>query len=250
MDRLSFKFDGVDSKNLGIYLTGTRPYPSPERDVTLVDVLGRDGSVVIDNQRFKTVDYPIDVIVEPTQNSIWDRKTTLKTTFNAISYWLKGKPGWRDLIFSDEPNFTYQAMVVESYSLERALTYYGQGTINFKVQPYKLTNNRVTTVNVGIQGQKITVPTTKQLPVDVHIEGSGDVMILLDGFAWILIKDLDGYIDIEGDTGEVYKGQLPQYEKFTNLYEGLPYLFNGDNYISWKGNVTKLVIRYKEAVLL
>lgn len=55
-----FYFDGRDSREWRIGLSGTGVYNAPARDVTVLDVPGRNGSVVIDNGRYinTSVTYP------------------------------------------------------------------------------------------------------------------------------------------------------------------------------------------------
>ena len=49
-------FDGINSKDYGIYITGTGVYNAPERDVTMVSIPGRNGDLAIDNGRFNNIE--------------------------------------------------------------------------------------------------------------------------------------------------------------------------------------------------
>lgn len=53
-------FGGIDSSDYGIYITGEAVYNAPERDVEFIDVPGRNGSIAMDNGRYRniTVTYP------------------------------------------------------------------------------------------------------------------------------------------------------------------------------------------------
>ena len=53
-------FGGVDSSEYGIYITGEAVYNAPERDVEFIEVPGRNGSIAMDNGRYRniTVTYP------------------------------------------------------------------------------------------------------------------------------------------------------------------------------------------------
>ena len=55
-----FVFDGRNTKDWRIGLSGTGVYNAPARDVTVIDVPGRNGSAIIDNGRYlnTTVTYP------------------------------------------------------------------------------------------------------------------------------------------------------------------------------------------------
>lgn len=53
-------FDGESSKDYGVYITGQAVYNSPERDVEMISIPGRDGAFALDRGRFSniTVTYP------------------------------------------------------------------------------------------------------------------------------------------------------------------------------------------------
>lgn len=49
-------FGGVNSATYGIYIDGSGVFNSPERDVTMITVPGRNGQLTIDNGRFENVE--------------------------------------------------------------------------------------------------------------------------------------------------------------------------------------------------
>lgn len=55
-----FMFDGRDSREWKIGLSGTGVFSAPARDVSVIDIPGRSGSAIIDNGRYNniTVTYP------------------------------------------------------------------------------------------------------------------------------------------------------------------------------------------------
>lgn len=55
-----FTFDGLKSSDYGIWISGENSFYTPERDVTVVEIPGRNGSLTLDNGRWKNVriDYP------------------------------------------------------------------------------------------------------------------------------------------------------------------------------------------------
>lgn len=56
----SIIFGGIDSADYGIYVAGNAVFNSPERDVTMIDVPGRNGQLTLDNGRFHNIEvtYP------------------------------------------------------------------------------------------------------------------------------------------------------------------------------------------------
>lgn len=56
----AFNFGGVSSRDFNVGISGTGTYDAPERDITYIDVPGRDGVIAQDNGRFKniSISYP------------------------------------------------------------------------------------------------------------------------------------------------------------------------------------------------
>lgn len=78
----SLRFDGVDSRDYGVYITGEAVYNAPERDVEMVTIPGRNGAYALDKGRFNniTVTYPAGLF----QKSETDFKTALSDFRNAL----------------------------------------------------------------------------------------------------------------------------------------------------------------------
>ena len=55
-----FEFDGVKSCDYGVWISGEATFDAPERDVEVIEIPGRNGTLTIDNGRWKniTVTYP------------------------------------------------------------------------------------------------------------------------------------------------------------------------------------------------
>ena len=53
-------FDGENSGDYGIYITGAGTFNAPQRDVDLVTIPGRNGSFALDHGRFENIEvtYP------------------------------------------------------------------------------------------------------------------------------------------------------------------------------------------------
>ncbi len=59
----SFTFDGIDSRDYGVYISGDAVFDAPERDVEMIEIPGRNGAYALDNGRFHniTVTYPAGI---------------------------------------------------------------------------------------------------------------------------------------------------------------------------------------------
>lgn len=61
-----FTFDGKNSGDYGVYITGSAVYNSPKRDVEMIEIPGRNGAFVLDNGRFENIEvtYPAGIYAE------------------------------------------------------------------------------------------------------------------------------------------------------------------------------------------
>ena len=61
-----FTFDGVDSKDYGVYISGDGVFNSPERSAEMVEIPGRNGDLVIDRGRFGNIEvtYPASIAAD------------------------------------------------------------------------------------------------------------------------------------------------------------------------------------------
>ncbi|WP_261368510.1 hypothetical protein [Streptococcus pyogenes] len=83
------EFNGTKSNDLGLLLERERSIKSTNNDVDLIEVAGRDGVLIKDNERLKAVeqDFPFSLVGDVTANQ------------QKISEWLHVK-GWHDLALS------------------------------------------------------------------------------------------------------------------------------------------------------
>lgn len=56
-------FDGIDSMEYGVYITGSSVWNAPERDVTMIAIPGKNGNLALDNGRYENIEvtYPAGV---------------------------------------------------------------------------------------------------------------------------------------------------------------------------------------------
>lgn len=63
--RNTFTFGGILSSDYGVYISGTGVFNAPERDVTTVEIPGRDGVLTLDNGRFREIAHTYPAFVVP-----------------------------------------------------------------------------------------------------------------------------------------------------------------------------------------
>ena len=87
-------YDGKSSKDFGLYISGSGTFNAPQRDVELVEVPGRNGTLTIDKQRFQNIiiEYPAFI------------REKFRTYTDAAREWLLAVPGYRRLEDSYHPD--------------------------------------------------------------------------------------------------------------------------------------------------
>ena len=96
----SFTFGGVNTANYGIFISGEGVYNSPERDVTMLTVPGRNGQLTIDNGRFENIEVTYPCFIEAGTGAT-DISARIRAFRNAIGS-LTGYQRLEDTYHSDE----------------------------------------------------------------------------------------------------------------------------------------------------
>lgn len=143
--------------------------------------------------------------------------------------WLDGKGR---LILSNEPDKYYDAFILEQIDYERVLRF-RKATATFLVQPYK----HATGEEESESRILINQGNTECLPL-MTIYGSGSVGILVNNVKQCDIV-IDGYVTIDGEEEEAYKGDLSNRRNRVMIGK-FPTFKPGVNTITLTGSVTNV----------
>ena len=203
MSRESFEYKGINSLEMHLIIENSVSCPSPEADISLIEVLGRDGELAVDNNRLKGVSFSIPIKLK------LPRSIDVNTQATRISEWLKNDICWHPLRFSGSPEYEYIAICYEKFDIAETLKNYGRTVINFRLKPYKRRiDSRVIEVTNGIVIVNPEKRTSKPL---IYIEGNGDAIIKNNGKDWLIINKNGGIEDsitIDSDLMSAYKDNI------------------------------------------
>lgn len=183
-----FIFDGVDSSDYDVLVSGEGVFNSPERDVEVIEVPGRNGAFILDKGRFKNIEvtYPI----KNHEANLADFRSKLAGLRNALS----SKVGYKRLEDTFHPDEYRMAQFSGPMEVDPIKYNYATDaidiTFNCKPQRYLKSGETEQTVT---SGGTITNPTLFESAPLLTIEGDGHL-------------DINGYgIDIQGNEpiGEV-----------------------------------------------
>ena len=163
-------FDGVDSRDYGIYITGDAVFNSPERDVEMIEIPGRNGTYALDKGRFSNIEvsYPAGIF--------GDTEADFRQGIRAFRNALASRKGYKRL--EDDYNPDEYRMAVYKSGLEVTPTALkaGEFTITFDCQPQRFLKSGETAVSVE-NGGTITNPTLFESHPLLQVWGYGGLAI-------------------------------------------------------------------------
>lgn len=166
-----FRFGDHASTDFSLYISGDKTFNSPQRDYESVEVLGRNGNLIVDKGRYKntTVSYSVFTIGD------FRRKA------DNVRAWLLGKRGYQILSDTYHPDEFRKAIYSGSVDFDvSALCQAGQAKLTFECQPQRFLNSgeEYTQINAGETVQFVNPTGFVAHPlILVHGKGSGVITI-------------------------------------------------------------------------
>ena len=231
-----FVYDGISSTDFNIVITKTNQLSGPERNIEVIDVDGRDGSLLIDKGNYKSFELEIECSIDASDENIHYIARNIKK-------WLQSDFKFKKLIFSDDPEYYYEASCINKLDIEEVINLLGEFKIIFLCNPLKKQTNSdnpiILTADTTLYNENIT-----SKPY-IKVVGSGDITININNQKLIL-KGVEEYIEVDTELYNCFKGNVNQNNK---MYSDFPVLEEGKNEISFTGSVTQLEILPRWVVL-
>ncbi|KRN88203.1 BF2992 family fimbrillin-A clan protein [Ligilactobacillus acidipiscis] len=185
-----FKFNGHKSSDFNMYINSDYELASTTPDYQAVEIPGRDGDLLIPNNRFKSFkqDFPITYI-----GSYDDSIKKIE----AAKQLMLQDTNWHDMSFSFDPDFIYCASFVGEFRVKKSAAYLTQ-TLSFNVMPYKYltTGQTYQTITDGYELNNLGTILAKPI---IKITGKGDCTIKI-GNRSVSLKGIDGGIVMDSDS--------------------------------------------------
>lgn len=225
-----FTFDGVSSKNYGVYISGLKAYKSPERDEQKVEVPGRNGDLLYDNKRFKNVSIPYECHIED----------DVDRNIAGIQELFAAHTGYHRLEDTLHPE--YYRIARMSGTIDATTDTYkrkARFTITFDCKPQKYLKSGEMPITFTERSFDIFNPTQFPAKPLIRVYGKGTMGI---GSDTITIADADGYTDLDCELMDAYKG-VTNKNSYLTLNTGVfPQLRPGKTGITLGTGITKVEI--------
>lgn len=227
----SLTFDGINSLNYGIYVTGEAVYNAPERVVEMVNIPGRNGALAIDQGYFDNIEvsYPCGCFAD-TQAEFASKVSAFR---NAIA----SRYSYKRL--TDEYNADEYRLGLYKSGLEVDAVRYstaGQFTITFDCKPQRFLTAGETELTVA-DGGTLTNPTQFESKPLIKVTGAGTLGI--NNYSLSILGVAGQVIYIDCDTQEAWEivgsSRVSRNDYIQNAGEAFPVLAPGSNSIALTG---------------
>ena len=185
--------NGKSSKDFNVYLSDAEAYGMPERDYESIQIDGRNGDLIIDNERYKNRDitFPCIIVDNFTEN------------FAAFIGYILNQKGYIRI----ESTFNPEEYIFGVYNGQvnpKTKTFGNKGTfeIAFNRKPQRYIKKGEFAIEYSGNGTILNAYTGIALPL-VRVYGIGSVSI---GENTITVNSVDGYVEIDCEAQDAYKG--------------------------------------------
>lgn len=220
-----FKFNNRSSLEFKTLIVNELPsIIKPAEKVNKYDIESRNGELILPTGFYSNMTKTVECTVR-NLNEI-----------DEIVAWIKGSG---EVIFSNQEDRYYQAVIVNQIDFDRVIKHYRKFIIQFECQPFGYLlegeENIILTENNSIIKNSGSMESE---PV-ISITGKGDVELTI-GQSIYKINNIEDSIIIDTPLMEVYKGTEVQNRKMKSKFPTLP---TESFIIRWVGNVTSIEIK-------
>lgn len=224
-----FVFGSVASNDYGVWLSGPRTADAPQRDVELVSVPGRSGSLLIDNGRY------MDIRIAYTCAITHGFEARFASFRNA----LLSQRGYRRLEDTIHPEEYRLATLIGP--IQPNTTPYnraGEFDLEFTCKPQRFLRVGERTIHIAKTGTLIRNPGMPSRPlITIYGKGAGTITV---GGVTVTLKDTFTGLTLDCDTMDAY--MLAANKNADILAPTFPEIPSGESVVSWTDGVTGMDI--------
>lgn len=224
--------NGERSDHLGLKMLVGMERINAVDDVEEIEVLGRDGVLIRDNQRKRPIQRNFEFTVED------DRE--LINIEERLTEWLDFT-GFKDAVLSWDDDYIYRIRPFKAFDLDEIVFKFGKLNLGFQFHPVKYWRGGRNPIEIT-SGDVLTNRERNIAQPTIKIEGDGDISLFINGRETRFENVQDGVI-IESEKRLVHWDTRPQWQKLMRLSENdFPYFDKGENEITFTGEVTKIEV--------
>lgn len=206
----SLTFDGEDSRDYGVYITGQAVFNAPEREVEMISIPGRNGQFALDKGRFENIEvtYPAGIFA----NTEADFAEAVSNFRNLLC----SKRGYVRLQDEYHPDEYRMAIYKSGLELENVALKAGEFEITFDCKPQRYLTSGETETTVT-NGGTLTNPTLFDAEPLLEVKGYGTI-------------EFNGY-EIEIENKPI--GDIVVFDGYTQTVNSMPSTSTIDLDLDW-----------------
>lgn len=191
----TLEFDGENSGNYGVYISGEAVFNAPERDVEMITIPNRNGSFALDNGRFENIEvtYPAGIFA--------DTETDFATAISDFRNFLCSKKGYCRLTDDYNPDEYRLAIYKSGLDVTPAQLKAGEFEITFDCMPQRYLTSGEADVTVS-SGDTVLNPTLFESNPMLKVWGYGSIGI--NGNPIVITNTVLGVIQVSNSTNGKY----------------------------------------------
>lgn len=181
-------FDGEQSGDYDLYITGAGTFNAPQRDVEMITIPGRNGAFALDHGRFENIEvtYPAGVFGSD-ESDFTDKIADIRA-------WLCSKKGYVRLTDEYNPNEYRLAVYKSGLEVTPALLKAGEFELVFECKPQRFLTSGETAETIAASGDTLTNPTKFNARPMLEVNGYGKIGI--NGEEVEIISQALGWTDL------------------------------------------------------
>lgn len=228
------EFNGIKSEAVGLRLLGKVEFSQAQRDITEVVVPGRDGIVLISNERLEKINQNFSFRLKRIGSN------TLEQQMQVVKEWLdRPKGAFTSFLWVADELYQYQGRFISAtYSRENNV--FMAVDITFQFQPIKFLKAGLNPVTVTNGSTLKNIGKAVSNPV-ITLTGTGNVALTINTKSYVF-KNVNGgiIVDSENEVVTSLDGYQPQWDKAYTWT--LPVLGIGNSKISWDNSAFKVSV--------
>lgn len=233
-----FVYNGASSLDFGLRIESKNVFSAPKYDVDFLSIPGRDGDLIAGSGRYPNVQITYSVYLPAKTLSELAEKITL------VKRWLYGAlDSYHTLTDSYDTAFYRKAVYAGKLDIEDEMNRIGVFTISFSCKPFRYSAEGDIPVTFVGDNYSIDNPYPFTSKPFIRVIGTGEGSLTLTTPTKTAIwtfTDLDGYLDIDSEQMNFYKGATPKNDTVSG--SGFPLLYSGPNEVLFAGDITEVQI--------
>lgn len=211
---------------------------APERDIQVIDIPGRSGSLLIDNKKYPNVDMIYNVIFYPGPSSFMSVENRVAEMKRKLALFPGAYTKFRDT--TDHSDEFYLARVTGElepvFTPDRSMA---KMRVTFNRKPQRFLRSGENVVTLTHRSETISNPGTQPSQPLLKIYGTGTVTI---NDQTITILTADEYTMVDCESMECYKGTVSKNGSVAFTNNEFPTFAVGSNSISLGTGISKVDI--------